>query len=187
MPAITALLHTENDALRLGRCLETLYPCDEIVIVDHGSRDATVQIAREYGARVVEALPGTGFEFDARQVGLSRNNLGKWILCLDPCESVSESLAASLFEWKSAGDGTAAALPAISGPAISVPAITVSAITVSAISVFVREEGAKGWVENPVPQIRLVPWDWDLWQGRFPRNGATAATLEGHLLRFDFP
>ena len=167
MPAITALLHTENDALRLGRCLETLYPCDEIVIVDHGSRDATVQIAREYGARVVEASPGTGFEFDARQVGLSRNNLGKWILCLDPCESVSESLAASLFEWKSAGDGTAAALPAI--------------------SVFVREEGAKGWVENPVPQIRLVPWDWDLWQGRFPRNGATAATLEGHLLRFDFP
>ena len=47
MPSITALLHTENDALRLGRALETLYTCDDILIVDYGSRDATVRVARE--------------------------------------------------------------------------------------------------------------------------------------------
>ena len=54
MTSITALLHTKNDALRLGRALETLYACDDILIVDHGSRDATVRVAREYGARVVD-------------------------------------------------------------------------------------------------------------------------------------
>ena len=55
MPSITAVLHTENDALRLGRALETLYPCDDIVVIDHESRDATVRIARQYGAKVVDA------------------------------------------------------------------------------------------------------------------------------------
>ena len=58
MTSITALLHTENDALRVGRVLETLYPCDQILVVDHGSRDASVRIAREYGARVVDAADG---------------------------------------------------------------------------------------------------------------------------------
>ena len=53
MPRSRQLLHTENDALRLGRLLETLYPCDEILIVDHGSFDATSQVAREYGARII--------------------------------------------------------------------------------------------------------------------------------------
>ena len=50
------MLHTENDALRLGRALETVYACDDILVVDHGSRDATVRVAREYGAHVVDAV-----------------------------------------------------------------------------------------------------------------------------------
>ena len=31
MPPITALLHTKNDSLGLGRALETLLPCSEIL------------------------------------------------------------------------------------------------------------------------------------------------------------
>ena len=84
MPPITALLHTENDALRLGRCLETLYPCDHILIVDHGSRDGTVHIAREYGARVVVATSGTSPDQYARSVTPG------WILSLEPRESLTE-------------------------------------------------------------------------------------------------
>ena len=57
MTSITALLHTKNDALRLGRTLETLYACDDILVVDHGSRDATARVARAYGARIVGARP----------------------------------------------------------------------------------------------------------------------------------
>jgi len=58
MPHITALLHTANDALRLGRALETLRACDEIMIVDHESSDATVRIAREYGAQILPRKSG---------------------------------------------------------------------------------------------------------------------------------
>jgi hypothetical protein len=33
MPKITALLHTHNDALRLGRALDSLRPCDEVLVI----------------------------------------------------------------------------------------------------------------------------------------------------------
>ena len=160
MPTITALLHTENDALRLGRCLETLYPCDRIVVVDHGSRDATVRLALAYGARVTAALPGAD---PARYVQSADPG---WIFCLDPHESVSESLAASLYEWK-LGAGSAPAAPAF--------------------SVFLREETEQGWVEVPVAQTRLVPPDWNRWDGRLPQSDPSALALSGELLRFVFP
>ena len=94
MNSITALLHTQNDALRLGRCLETLYPCDEILVVDHGSQDGTVSVAREYGARVVRAAEGTAAEHYLRLA--FGTPTAPWVLCLDPRESLTESLAASL-------------------------------------------------------------------------------------------
>ena len=158
MPTITALLHTENDALRLGRCLETLYPYDEIVIIDHESRDDTVQVAREYGARVVKA--GSEVELPSLE--------GRWTFCLDPRESLSEALAASLYEWKSERH-----------------AEDIAAGT--AFSVFLREETTEGWLENPTPQTRLVPPGWNRWHGHMPEPDASAIALEGELLRFIFP
>src|SRR5579863_8953024 len=123
MPALTALLHTENDALRLGRCLETLYPCDRILIVDHGSRDSTLRIARQYGADIVAAKSGTPAPQYAQAAG-------GWILALDPRESLTESLAASLFElkesWKESGrkswkeSGKADHSPSLPDPPFSV-------------------------------------------------------------------
>ncbi len=170
---ITALLHTENEALRLGRALETLYACDEIVVVDHGSRDGTVRVAREYGARVVSARSGASprdyllFAAAAGNAGSASAGSG-WILCLDPRESVTEKLAASLFEWKAeAGRGDAS--------------------TASAFSFFLREETVEGWVEVPFAQTRLVPHTWKLWRGNFPAQEASAIALEGELLRFAFP
>ncbi len=150
MLRLTALIHTHNDALRLGRCLETVYPCDEIVIVDHGSTDRTVQVAQEYGARVISA-------------GTAQPNAPGWILCLDPHESLTEGLAASLFEWK------------------------LGAPEAEAFSMSLREETVQGWVEQSATQPRLVPAGWKHWQGHLPANEAKARVLEGELLRFAFP
>lgn len=156
MPSITALLHTQNDALRLGRALEMLFPCDEILIVDHDSSDGTSEVAREYGARVLRASPGISHPQTTR---------GEWIFSLDPRESVTEALAASLFEWKSE------AIPA----------------NVCAFSVYRREETVEGWVGNPIAQTRLVRADWKRWAGHFPERDASAVALEGELLHFVFP
>lgn len=162
MVPIRALVHAHNDALRIGRCLETLYPCDEIVIVDHGSEDGTLQVAREYGARIVKAGGEGGVSADLWNTGPGR---GEWVLCLDPSESLTESLAASLFEWK---------LGAV-------------AESDSAYSVFLREETAEGWVDNPVAQTRLVSPSWQRWEGRFPQKEDSALVLEGELLKFVLP
>jgi glycosyltransferase involved in cell wall biosynthesis len=168
MLSVTALLHTKNDALRLGRCLETVYPCDEIVVVDHGSSDETLHVAREFGAKII----CLGADAEARRVLPPKSLIltqlisTPWLLCVGPRESLSEALAASLFEWKlndriSPNDG--------------------------AYAMWLREENAHGWIDNPVPQTRLIPANWDGWDGTFPTNRPSAATLDGKLLRFAFP
>jgi hypothetical protein len=176
MLSITALLHTHNDAMRLGRCLETLYPCDDIVIVDHDSTDGTPRLAREYGARVLAANQHSKSDPWWRAAVLTEDRSGPgprnidlpftpgWILCLDPRESVSESLAASLFELKSQ--------PAPDPPPFSV---------------FLREETAEGWVQHPAALTRLVPPTWPDWDENFPQTVPSALVLEGDLLRFVFP
>ncbi|MGA8764018.1 MAG: hypothetical protein WB562_14225 [Candidatus Sulfotelmatobacter sp.] len=161
MPPITALLHTENDALRLGRALEMLLPCDGILIVDHRSQDATCRIAREFGARVVPATNGVPA---SHYLDLVSHD---WILCLQPTESITESLQVTLYEWKF--------LP---------PEMVPSA---PAFSVFVREETANGWLDHPAPETRLVPRNWRQWRRRIPADEPSALVLEGELLRFTLP
>jgi glycosyltransferase involved in cell wall biosynthesis len=162
MTSITAVLHTHNDALRLGRCLETLYPCDNIVVVDRESRDGTVHIAREYGAQVLPAVGASPRDI----LQAHRSGDWGWILALDPRESLSESLAASLFEWKAEAHGATRETPC---------------------AVFLREETADGWIQVPIAQTRLVPPAWNRWTGDLPVHDPEAVALEGELLRFVFP
>jgi len=53
-PPISVLVLTLNEEANLPRCLDSLRWCDEVVVLDSGSTDRTIAIAREYGARVVE-------------------------------------------------------------------------------------------------------------------------------------
>lgn len=159
MPAITAVLYTQNDALRLGRALETLCPCDEIFVVDHGSEDDTCRIAREYGAKIISTLASS------RDPGILQTVTTDWIFCLDPRESLTEGLSAALFEWKS--------LPQ---PGIA-----------TCFAVFQREETRDGWIRHPSPKTRLVPASWQHWDGWLPIADPSATSLDGELLRFSFP
>jgi glycosyltransferase involved in cell wall biosynthesis len=156
MPTVTALLHTSNSGLQLGRALETLHPCDEILIVDHQSTDDTLRIAREYGARIVQSLAGVApthyLQFAAAD----------WLLCLDSRESLTESLAASLYEFK----------------------LSTLAESARPRSVLLREEKAQGWIDLPTPETRLIPRSWTRWQGWLPAQDPSAEALEGRLLRF---
>src|SRR3982750_1349181 len=51
---ISAPLITYNEQANIARALESLRCCDEVVVVDSGSTDRTVDIAGKLGARVVE-------------------------------------------------------------------------------------------------------------------------------------
>lgn len=157
MPPITAILHTSNDAVVLGRALESLRPCDEILVVDHGSSDTTLRVAREYGARIRQATPEM---LPSDHLSLAQHD---WIFCLLPSESLTEDLEASLFEWKLLGESQA-----LSNPAYSTT---------------LREETSQGWREGR-PTTRLVPRNWKQWEGNLPTQAANAVLLDGNLLRF---
>jgi tetratricopeptide (TPR) repeat protein len=69
----------------LPRCLDAVADVvDEIVIVDTGSTDATIEIARAHGARVIER-PWSGSFAEARNVAMDAAT-GEWLLVLDADE-----------------------------------------------------------------------------------------------------
>ena len=69
----------------LGRCLEAVRGAvDEMVIVDTGSKDATIEIARSFGAKVIER-EWTGSFGEARNVAFDAAS-GDWTLVLDADE-----------------------------------------------------------------------------------------------------
>ncbi len=59
-PSVSVVVPSYNDAAMLRRCLAALErqtrPADEIVVVDNGSTDSTVDVAIAHGARVVTEL-----------------------------------------------------------------------------------------------------------------------------------
>src|SRR5438270_3192746 len=82
MPKITALIHTCDHEHSLGRALDSLRPCDEVIVVDHGSRDQSAKVARDHGARLIKGVQGVDHGAYAQD---ARND---WILCLLPSETL---------------------------------------------------------------------------------------------------
>lgn len=160
MPKISAIIHANNDERRLGRALETLRACDEVIVIDHGSTDRTRQIAREYGATVRSGVPGV--KPGAYIADLNHD----WVLCLLPCESLSESLEASLLEWK---QNHAESNDHQVGYRIAV-----------------REETESGWKTYPAV-LRLVDRRRINWADELPPKDAAGPTLPGEILRFSHP
>jgi glycosyltransferase involved in cell wall biosynthesis len=79
-----------NEAANLPRTLASLAWASEIVIVDSGSTDATLEIARQAGVRVFEE-PWKGYS--AQKNSAIAHATGDWILSLDADEEVSPALA----------------------------------------------------------------------------------------------
>jgi len=84
---------TRDAAAQLAECLASASFAGEIVVVDSGSRDDTVEIARRFGARII-VREWTGFGAQKNfAVGQADND---WVLCLDADERVTPELAAAI-------------------------------------------------------------------------------------------
>lgn len=84
-PRLSLCMIVRDEAARLPACLDAVGDlADELVVVDTGSRDATRDLARARGARVIET-PWIGDFAAARNLGLAEAR-GAWILVLDADE-----------------------------------------------------------------------------------------------------
>ncbi|HVE10653.1 MAG TPA: glycosyltransferase family 2 protein [Paraburkholderia sp.] len=93
-PSLGVAIITKNAAARLAECLQAVAFADEIVVVDSGSTDATVDIARAHGARVLVHTdwPGFGPQKNRALDALATD----WVLSIDADEIVTPELAASI-------------------------------------------------------------------------------------------
>ena len=97
---ISATIITHNEERNLPRAIESLRCADEIIVVDSGSSDRTVEIAEKLGARVVEsAWPG----YTNQKNLAAERATHDWILSIDADESLSEALEAEIWRLKKNG------------------------------------------------------------------------------------
>jgi glycosyltransferase involved in cell wall biosynthesis len=97
---LTACIITFNEEERLATCLSSLNLCDEILVVDSHSTDATREIAASLGARVIERdWPG----YAAQKEYAIRAAANDWVLCIDADEFLSPGLQAEIAGLRDAG------------------------------------------------------------------------------------
>jgi glycosyltransferase involved in cell wall biosynthesis len=97
---ISATIITLNEQVNIARAIESLRCCDEVLVVDCGSNDRTIEAAANLGARVVDSS-WRGFagqkNFAAAEASYD------WVLSIDADEALSEALEAEIWRIKKAG------------------------------------------------------------------------------------
>ena len=88
---LSVVIIASNEASNLDACIQSLSGVDECVVVEHGSTDNTVEIARCLGVRLLQTPDWPGF-------GPQKNRAlnaatGEWILSIDADERVTPELA----------------------------------------------------------------------------------------------
>jgi len=97
MNKISVALATFNEEGNIGPCLESVKDIvDEIIIVDGSSTDKTVEIAKQFGARITIASNPPIFHIN-KQKALDQTS-GEWILQLDADERVSKELSQEIIK-----------------------------------------------------------------------------------------
>ncbi len=110
MATLSVIVLTLNEERNLADCLESVRWVDEVILVDSGSTDKTIAIARQYTANIhTIAWQGYGA---ARNFGVAKAK-GEWILWLDADERVMPELAEEIREIVRKND------PAVAGYSVA--------------------------------------------------------------------
>jgi tetratricopeptide (TPR) repeat protein len=150
--SVSLCMIVKNEERNLPACLASLKPvADEMIIVDTGSTDRTVDLATAFGARVLH-FPWNGSFSDARNYSLDQAR-GAWILVMD----ADEVLAAQDYETVRHAIRTASG----SKTAWSVMTRNYTRLHphgwVANNGSYPAEEMAEGW--HPSNKVRLFPND----------------------------
>jgi len=92
-PKISAIILTKNEAQMLPGCLATLKWCDEVILIDDNSTDGTLEIAENYGAKVISFSHPS---FARRRMEGKKHAQHEWLFYVDADERVTPALAYGL-------------------------------------------------------------------------------------------
>jgi glycosyltransferase involved in cell wall biosynthesis len=167
---LSVVLAVHNEALNIGACLESVRAiADEIIVVDGKSMDKTVDIAKGYGAKVIDTTNKVMFHIN-KQLAIDAAS-GDWILQLDADEVIDKEL--SVFIKK-----------------IIVQTKTDSAYWIKRKNLFLGRFLTKGG-QYPDPVIRLFRRG----KAKLPQKSVheqmsvdgTTGWADGHLLHYNAP
>ncbi len=163
---LSAVIIARNEVDRIGDAIRSVAFAQEVLVLDSGSEDGTVELAKSLGARVIVTdWPG----FVAQKQRAWEAATGDWVLSLDADERVSPALAAEI----------SGLLPSPSAEGYSVPRRNVY--------LGVPLQGGHWW---PDRRIRLARKKAGKWGGIDPHDhleiAGTVLPLKGELLHHPY-
>jgi glycosyltransferase involved in cell wall biosynthesis len=94
-PPISAFIATHNEEQRIGRCLESVKWCEEIVVVDDNSTDKTKEVCRRYTDRIFNRK----WDGYANQKNFAmQQTTNDWVLLMDSDEELSHQLIKEIMD-----------------------------------------------------------------------------------------
>src|SRR5438552_3249255 len=162
VPAVSCTVICQNEERLLAHCLESVTWCDEIVVVDGGSTDGTLGIARRFASRIL-VNPWPGYRAQ-KQAALDASR-GEWVLNVDADERVTPDLATEL-------RAALAEVPA-GGVGFAIPRL---------VCYLGRWWYRGGWYPRPI--VRLVRRTATRWGGVDPHE---RAEVKGRVVRLRWP
>lgn len=95
MNGISVAIITKNEEQNIGRCLESVKWADEIVVVDSGSTDSTLEICKKYHCKIHQSS-WLGFS-RTKQLAVDQCT-NEWVLVLDADEEVTPDLKTKILD-----------------------------------------------------------------------------------------
>jgi glycosyltransferase involved in cell wall biosynthesis len=94
MPTLSVILITKNEEANIIECLSSVSFADEIIVLDSGSTDSTIELCRSFTRKIFRNDDWQGF-------GVQKNRVldqaqGEWILSIDADERVTPALRAEI-------------------------------------------------------------------------------------------
>lgn len=87
--SISAIILAKNEEDRIEKCLSSLSWVDERIVIDNGSSDKTIEIAKRYHVRIIKDSTG---DFSSLRNKGKQAAVGTWLLYVDADEQVSSKL-----------------------------------------------------------------------------------------------
>jgi glycosyltransferase involved in cell wall biosynthesis len=95
MNKLSVAIITKNEEKNIGRCLESVKWADEIVVVDSGSTDSTMEICKKYHCKIFQS-PWLGFS-RTKQIAVDYCT-NEWVLVIDADEEITPNLKVKILD-----------------------------------------------------------------------------------------